>query len=398
MKKLVLLSALSLFGFAASSQTQTWTSLSGIPGGVHHPVTFAIGDYGYSVTGVSSFGADTDDMLRYNPVTDSWSTMSDFPGGVRGFSIGLEYQGSGYIGFGYGAGQFKDDLWRFDTANNQWTQLADCPCKARRHPAMMAANGKIYVGLGNDNVSDLRDFWVYDISADSWSQLPNIPASSRHHPFMFALNGDVFAGMGHGGNFIYKDWFKLDTVNNSWTTMNSFPGEARVAGTQFDHNGFGYVLSGDGDNHNFMATGEMWRYDSNNDSWSQQTAHPGVSRWAPGSFVIGDTLYFFGGVNRATSSFPTDMFKYAFNSAGIGLDENNNSSFSLYPNPTNGILNFEGENEIREVQLSNINGQFIESYRAPTNSIELPNLPNGIYLIRIEDDNGRQSYHKIWLK
>lgn len=365
---------------------------------MHHPVTFAIGDYGYSVTGTSSFGAETDEVYRYNPKTDSWATMSEFPGGVRSFAIGLEYQGSGYLGFGAGSGQFYDDFWRFDTATNQWTQLADCGCVGRRHPALMAANGKIYVGLGNDNTGDLKDFWVYDIASDSWSQLPDIPGPARHHPFMFATNVEVYAGMGHGGNFIFGDWYRFDTVNNNWQSMNSFPGEARVAGTQFDHNGYGYVLSGDGDNHSFMSTGEMWQYESSTDTWTQLDPHPGFSRWAPGSFVIGDTLYFFGGYNRANQFFPTDMHKYFFNSNGIGLEEESLAEALFYPNPSNGNIQLTKSKEWKQVSIYDLRGQKVRSFSGDQHNLDLSFLDNAIYWIEARDSEGEIYRDKIMIR
>ncbi len=380
------------------SQNQTWIGLNGIPGGFHHPVTFAIGDFGYMTTGTSSLGADTDKMYRYNPITDSWATLNDFPGGVRSFSIGLEYKGYGYLGFGAGSGQYFKDLWRFDTATNNWTRLADCGCDARRHPAMMAANDKIYVGLGNDNTGDLRDFWVYDIPTDSWTQLPNIPGLARHHPFMFSVNGEVFAGMGHGGNFIFDDWFRFDTVNNRWERMTDFPGEARVAGTQFDHNGYGYVLSGDGDDHNFMSTGEMWRYQFSSDTWTQLSPHPGFSRWAPGSFVIGDTAYFFGGYDRVNQVFPTSMFKYFFNSAGIGLEEDQLQANLFYPNPSSGRVQLNTEKQWQSVELYDMTGMRVGNWTLADSELRLEALEDALYILELIDDKGTVYREKLLVR
>ncbi|MCR9153131.1 MAG: T9SS type A sorting domain-containing protein [Bacteroidetes bacterium] len=397
MKKFTILCAF-LFSCSLVAQNQTWLPVGDVPVGLHHPVTFAIGDFGYMITGTNSFGAETKKMYRYNPKIDSWATMTDFPGASRSFSIGLEYKGYGYLGFGAGSGQYYKDLWRFDTATNQWTQLADCGCIGRRHPAFMAANDKIYLGLGNNANGDLRDFWVYDIPSDSWSQLPNIPGLARHHPFMFSVNGEVFAGMGHGGQIIYDDWYRFDTVNNSWQTLTDFPGEARVAGTQFDHNGYGYVLSGDGDNHSFMSKGEMWRYDSGNDTWTQSDSHPGVSRWAPGSFVVGDTLYFFGGFNRFNQTFPTTMFKYSFNSAGIGLEEEALTKGLFYPNPSEGMVRISNEKTWERIVIQDLQGRTVQSWDTPKESLDLSSLNDAIYLIRFEAEDGSVFHERIMIR
>jgi N-acetylneuraminic acid mutarotase len=373
-------------GLFTSLSAQSWQTAGTIPSPRHHPVTFGLNGFGYMVTGTSSFGALTDDFYRYDPVADIWATLPDFPGGLRSYAIGTTYNGLGYVGFGVSSSQYFKDLWSFDPLTSQWTQLASCPGKARRHPSMMAADGKIYVGLGNDNSGDLKDFWMYDIQLNAWTQLPDIPANSRHHPFQFAIGNEVFSGMGHGGNVIYDDWYKWDTVGNTWMTLTDFPGEARVAGTQFSNQGFGYVLSGDGDNHNFMTTGEMWRYDAGNDSWTQLPSHPGRSLWAPGSFIIADTVYFMGGYNRQFSSFPNTMYKFHLNPLGIGQEEQALSAlnFEIYPNPNSGQdLFWKCNTEVDLIEIIDAQGKLIRSTKTTGNSLTVSDLAAGFYQLRI---------------
>ncbi len=279
--------------FTTSLYAQNWVQVADIPTGRHHPVTFTLDGKGYAATGSNSSSRPTTDFYRYDPIVDKWDTLADFPGNERSFGIGVELNGQGYLGFGASLVQYLNDLWRYDAQTDQWTQLASCPCSGRRHPAMIAIANKIYVGLGDDATGDLNDWWMYNVSTDSWTQLANLSGAGRHHPFQFNAGGEIFAGMGHSGPTIFKDWYKLDTNTNTWSKMKFFPGEARVAGTQFNWNSAGFVLSGDGDNHSWMPTGEMWRYTPSTDSWTQFPSHPGVSNWAPGSFVIDNVVYFF---------------------------------------------------------------------------------------------------------
>ena len=85
--------------------------------------------------------------------------------------------------------------------------------------------------------------------------------------------------------------------------METLPAEGRVAGSQFIHNGMGYALSGDGDDHNSMETGELWQYNPESDSWSAWPEHPGMSRWAPASFVLHDEAYLINGMSLDPGSF-----------------------------------------------------------------------------------------------
>lgn len=341
---------------------------------------------GYAVTGSNSSDQPTNSFYQYDPVADTWATLPSFPGTARSFSIGTTYQGEGYIGFGATLSAYLNDLWKYNPTTDQWSQLASCPCSGRRHPAMIARQGKLYIGLGDGAAGNLRDWWVYDMTTNSWSALPDLPGFSRHHPFQFVAGNQVFAGMGHGGNIIFDDWYKLDTVTDQWVILNDFPGEARVAGTQFDFEGMGYVLSGDGDNHSFMASGEMWQYDYNNDSWTQMISHPGVSRWAPGSFVIGNDVFFFGGVNRLGQFSPVTAYKFPLKSSGIGLTEYSENRVEVYPNPTRGEIFWKSDKSIDEVRVLNGLGQEMKAKIGSNQSADLSGLGQGIYILNL--------YHK----
>ena len=380
---------ISLFLISSSLVAQTWNRKSDIPSARHHPITFSINGIGYSVTGTSSANVPTKDFYDYDPVNDSWSTLPLFPGLSRSFGIGTVAPNNvAYLGFGASTVQYLRDFWSFDASDSSWTRLADCPCAGRRHPAMISIGDKIYVGLGDGATGNLDDWWMYNITTNSWTQTADFPGAGRHHPFMFNASGDVFAGLGHAGQVIYRDWYKLDTASNTWSSMRPFPGEARVAGTQFTAHGYGFVLSGDGDNHSFMQTGEMWRYDPSRDSWTQLPPHPGNSLWAPGSFVINNEVYCFGGLNRHLNFFPSNVYKFTLlDPTGIEEKENILSNTYVYPNPANNEILWNNDQSITEVRIFNSTGQLFFSSRASAGKINVDNLSDGLYLVQfLEND------------
>jgi len=69
------------------------------------------------------------------------------------------------------------------------------------------------------------------------------------------------------------------------------------------------VLSGDGDDHGWMKTGEFHIYSPQNDFWAALPPHPGHSRWAPGSFVIGKRVFFTSGVDRKKRNILNDLWE-----------------------------------------------------------------------------------------
>lgn len=377
--------------------SQTWVQMANAPIARHHPISFSLNGKGYAVTGSIPNGNPSNDVVEYDPILNSWTALADFPGSARSFGIGAVNNGLAYLGFGATSVQYLNDFWSFDASSGTWTQLASCGCSGRRHPAMIASGNKIYVGLGDNSSGDLNDWWLYDIPSNTWTQIANLPGPARHHPYMFNAGGEVFAGFGHSGSTIYDDWYKLDTALNTWTAVSNFQGEARVAGTQFSWGGLGYVLSGDGDNHNYMQTGEMWSYNPISDSWQQLTPHPGESRWAPGSFVINNDVYFFGGYNRLTGQHPNDLWKFGLGSP-TNVDNNSLKELNIYPNPANNFISWEGDEGVTSVGVYNALGQMVLTSPVIEKQISTKNLSNGLHFIHFYIGNNLVKTSKVLIQ
>ena len=287
-----------------SSQAQSWTSVSPLPDGFvsNHSFGFALNDMGYLVGGETTSGY-SNAFYQYDAESDEWSSLPDFPGAPRGYTIGDTWDGQAWFGFGQSDSGALNDLWVYDPIMQTWTEKASCPCSARTHPAFIAEEGKVFVGLGGGPNGDTDDWWEYDMASDSWSQKPDFPASQRHHPYQFGIDGEIFVGFGHHAADIFNEWYKYEPDTEVWTEMATLPAEGRVAGSQLAHNGLGYALSGDGDDHSSMDTGELWQYDPQANDWNELPAHPGMSRWAPASFIINDEMYLINGMSLDPGTF-----------------------------------------------------------------------------------------------
>ena len=153
------------------------------------------------------------------------------------------------------------------------------------------------------------------------------------------------------------------------------------------------MLSGDGDNHGSMNTGEFWAYDPVTDTWDELPPHPEGSRWAPASFVINGEVYIINGTS--VSEYVTEIYKFDLNSV-LSTHELTNLTISIYPNPAIDIINIDvPENLKYDANLYDLNGRIIIS---TTNKsvIEIQTLPLGIYFIEIKDlDSGQKVIDKI---
>ena len=298
------MAALLTLIMAQHSHAQEWQPVAPLPSGFvsNHSFGFALDGMGYLVAGESTSGY-SDAFYQYDPAADGWMAMAPFPGPARGYTIGDTWDGRAWMGFGNSGQGYLNDLWVFDPANMTWTEMASCPCEPRTHPAFVAENDRILMGLGSGYDGDLNDWWEYDINSDTWSQKPDFPDAPRHHPYQFGIDGEVYVGFGHSGPNIFNEWYRYTPETEVWTEMSSLPAEGRVAGTQFAYEGMGYALSGDGEDHSSMETGEIWQYDPADDSWMEWPSHPGMSRWAPASFVLNGDIYLINGMSMDPGSF-----------------------------------------------------------------------------------------------
>ena len=394
--KIIFLCLITIFSFAQAK----WEFVNPLPvigSGVHHPLTFSIGDFGYSVTGNMSFKDTvlyTKFFYKYNALTDEWIDMPDFPGLGRSYGVGLAYNGKGYVGFGIGAvGSAYKDLWEFDPVKETWKRLADCPCEERIHPAFVAANGKIFVGAGN-NSANLKDWWEYNIETDKWTAKSEIPGPKRHHPFYFAIDSFAYVGFGHGderinGDVIYRDFHKYNVFTEKWTSLDTFPGEQRVAGIQFDSKGKGYILSGDGPRHLPMKTGEFWEYDPKLNQWKALTPHIGTrSLWAPGGFAIGDYTYLIGGEGEL--GITNDVQRIRIHESVTNTKDDENQKFDFNVIIDENFLLLEGldlNTATYNIMISSSTGQsLIKLNKINSNKLDIHNLSEGYYNITLSDE------------
>ena len=333
---------LLLFGFPFLVLSQTWTQKSNFIGdGRHHPITFSNDSFGFVIS-----GSYLENAYKYDYCSDSWSQLQNIPFVGRGYSYGVAVGNTAFVGFGSTSnGSYPTDWWQYDMSNDLWSQKTSFPGDGRQHPAMVVVNDKIFMGCGGNGNGNLGDWWEYDIPSDTWTEKTGFPANNRHHPYYFGIGNYAYVGFGHGSfagpgsnpsasSYIYNDFFRYDPSNDSWLQLSNFPSEARVAGTQFSYNGKGYVLSGDGDDHGPLSSGEMWEYNPLNDSWIQLPSHPGGAIWAPGSFVIGGEVYFLLGQdwNANTPVDPISVYSYKL-SQNSGCTDSvafNFSSLAIY--------------------------------------------------------------------
>jgi len=77
----------------------------------------------------------------------------------------------------------------------------------------------------------------------------------------------------------------------------------------------------------------------------------------------------------------------------ISIEDINNNSISVYPNPANNVLFVKNMNNISEISIINILGQTVQNInvKGENTEINISNLTNGMYFIKFNNTNGAKS-------
>ncbi len=77
----------------------------------------------------------------------------------------------------------------------------------------------------------------------------------------------------------------------------------------------------------------------------------------------------------------------------MSVNENRLLDFSVYPTPTENILNIKSKTEITKIEIYSKLGQLIKE--TIENKIDISNLTQGLYFVKAEDVNGNFGVKKI---
>lgn len=385
--------------FITTLKSQQWEQLNDTPFETHHAIGFTSNGFGYSLTGTY-----TKSFYKYDPTMDSWEQLPDYPGPGRGFGIGDAWEGKLYFGFGaQPSGDFLNDLWVYDPETDTFEQLPDCPGVGRAHPAFVILDGKIYMGMGSDfgapGGGNLQDWWAYDIENQSWSQLTDFPDAKRHHPYQFALGEYVYTGFGHGTGFISNEWYRYHPPTDVWEQVTTLPAEGRVAGQQFSYNGKGYAISGQGEDHGSMLSGEFWEYDAQLDEWTELPPHPGPSIWAPALFIIDGFVYLSTGEKDDPNSgqqLPSKtVYRYNMDTLSTSTTEMEfDKKVVIYPNPASQFIYWETGIKFERATIMDMQGKQIQTWTDLEAPIDVSQLRSGVYFLKLEN-NKDSHFEKI---
>lgn len=261
--------------------------------------SFTIDDVAYLVGGFLKTNEVLNDAYSFNG--DSWSSRADFAGAPRHSAVGFSINGKGYIGLGYGgednALSALNDFYRYDPASNEWTRIADFPGEARWGAVAFSLGDYAYVGLGTRSTDKTySDFYRYNPTSDSWSQVETPFSYKKGDAFAFVIGDKAYVGGGFSNNSLPEDFYSFD--GETWTAeedLNTDSYDARrYRSVAFTIGNYGYVVSGRSSS---GVVSTVWKYDPSNKSWSDGSESLGSAREKAIGFSLNGVGYITTGVS-----------------------------------------------------------------------------------------------------
>ncbi|HRZ32997.1 MAG TPA: T9SS type A sorting domain-containing protein [Flavobacterium sp.] len=129
-------------------------------------------------------------------------------------------------------------------------------------------------------------------------------------------------------------------------------------------------------------------------------------RFNPNTFLLYDSLPISQAFGSVKNIITCGNGCYAFNTTDnkviiikdstLGLSESEEkNNISIYPNPTTDYLYIKSDLDIKDIQISDLNGRIINNLEFQDNKMNLASLQTGIYFAKISDINGKIVTKKI---
>jgi N-acetylneuraminic acid mutarotase len=160
--------------------SDTWESLSPKPLPVADIGAAVVGGKIYVPGGRTLSGQPTNDLEIYNPRQDRWEKGASLPFAISGYAIAT-IEGKIYLFGGWDGKDYLSSVFEYDPEQDVWRERTPMPT-ARAYAGAAVAGGKIYVVGGFDGKEALAVNEAYsperdDGKQDPWENRAQLPSS-----------------------------------------------------------------------------------------------------------------------------------------------------------------------------------------------------------------------------
>jgi N-acetylneuraminic acid mutarotase len=267
---------------AADAEAAPWTLARSMSQRRSYLAAAELGGKIYAAGGmVGETGRFLSVFQRFDPVTNSWTTLPRLPEPVRA-GAGAALDGKIYvIGGQTEAAGTGPQVYAYDVAARRWEERAPLP-GPRFNMAAVALGGRIYAMGGFSRTAERREVYVYDPAADSWSTGTPLPVPN--HTFgAVVFRGEIWVIGGRRGQRVLRDVWIFDPRTRAWRRGPTMPEPMELVGA---------AVAGQQIHAVWESTYQI--YDAATGTWSNGPRSV-VTRHGLKAFFIDGSLYTVGG-------------------------------------------------------------------------------------------------------
>ncbi len=225
--KIIVIGGRSALGVLSSVEmydpiNDTWSTLTEKPTAVYDASAAVIGERIYVPGGKKEDGSLTKVLEVFNPRKNEWESFSELPVALSAYGL-ASYEGQIYLFGGWDSQKALDTVWRYNPNTDSWNQASPMP-SARLNPSVYADAGKIYVMGGSDgedkvNINESYSPYIELENENPWKAEPNLPEKLSGYAAIklnnkIAIIGDKSFDSGA------IDQFHYSPVQREWQIIN----------------------------------------------------------------------------------------------------------------------------------------------------------------------------------
>lgn len=378
---------LLLLTATASMAVGSWEQLSDFGGEARHRTTgLSIGNKMYLGLGhYNGAGPNIlfEDWWEYDPASGAWTQKANYAGGPCYHATGFTINNIGYVGTGRTSSVgsvLVQDFFKYDPSTNSWSTIASFIGSGRRGSVSFVVNDVAYVGTGESSGGRTGSFFKYEPDIDTWTQVSSLPGPDRTSSVAFTIGDYGYVGTGDISGGSTNDFYRYDPSTDTWISRAPVGPITRQEATGFALYGKGYIGTGDD-----MSSGtnykDFWKYHPETDTWEQMQDFSGTARRYLTSIVHNNVAYCALGTNGTNFK---DFWKYDPIS---NITEKDLESVSVYPNPCMNELQVLGVSNFK-FEIYSTSGRLITA-GGNTDVIETADLTSGTYVLHVVKDGLR---------
>ncbi|MCB0813995.1 MAG: hypothetical protein KDB87_12660, partial [Flavobacteriales bacterium] len=112
------------------------------------------------------------------------------------------------------------DMYAYEAATDTWTTIPNYPGGVREGMDGFTIGQRIFFAFGTPFIQFTKTVYEYVPATQSWTQHPDVPGIGFAYSHGFVIGDTYYIGPENGTNNVYA----FDGTTNTWSTVASFPG------------------------------------------------------------------------------------------------------------------------------------------------------------------------------